>query len=244
MTYKIGIICITTEGSTVCEKRISFLGGAKGNYPAYSVEAIPFKETFPVLFSRNWQQLANLIVESINNLPKNVDFVIIPSNTPHYAYDLIHAQSPKPVLDLIEITAEACKQANYKKVAILGTKLTMREGLYEKKIAARDIELIVPPENICDIIDALIREVLVPGKPISKGSEREKQFQETLALIKGAINCDAFILGCTELTPFGEYLTSIDTTLLLAQVAYNIAMNEDSASLSYYAHKQENIKNH
>jgi len=236
MPYKIGIICITTEGSTVCEKEISRLGGLEGQYPRYAVEAIPVYIYSPSLFARNWQALSELIIEAINNLPKNVDFIIMPSNTPHYAYDLIRTQSSKPVLNLIDITADACQQAGYKRVAILGTKLTMTAGLYQEKIVSRGMELVVPSLKICDALESLIRYVLIPGLSIAPGTPNGEKFQFVMKSIKENIMCDAFILGCTELTPCAEYLSpTIDTTLLLARVAFKIAMEEDKALLMKYS---------
>ena len=236
MPYKIGIICITTEGSTVCEKEISRLGGIDGEYPRYAVEAIPVYLHAPPLFAKNWEALATLIVESINNFSKDVDFIIMPSNTPHYAYELVRAQSPKPVLNLIDITADACQQAGYKRVAILGTKLTMTDGLYQEKIELRGMELIVPSNEICDELESLIRYVLIPGLSIDAGTLHGEKFRRVMKLIKENIICDAFILGCTELTPCAEYLEpTIDTTLLLARVAFKIAMEEDAKLLMQYS---------
>lgn len=189
----------------------------------------------PPLFAKNWQAFAALIMESIHNFPKDVDFIIMPSNTPHYAYELIRAQSPKPVLNLIDITADACQQAGYKRVAILGTKLTMTDGLYQENIESRGMELIVPSNEICDELESLIRYVLMPGISITPGSANGEKFQRVMKLIKENVICDVFILG-SELTPCAEYLSpTIDTTLLLAQIAFKIAMEEDKKLLMNYS---------
>lgn len=235
--FTIGIVDVTTVGSTICQRRINELGGLLGNYPEFAVHSFPFKEYRPATINKDWVRMAELVSASIDKLNRmNVDFIIIPSNTPHYAYKEFTKNSSVPILDLIEITAQACKEANIKKVAILGTKATMMGGLYKDKIEVKGMSLVIPLVDTCDVIHKFIMDEIVPGQV------NEYTRQTVLKLIR-AIECDGFILGCTELpevystAEIGK--TAIDTTRLLAEVAFNIAMTEDrKLMMSYATHMQ------
>lgn len=221
----IGIVDVTTVGSTICQRRINELGGPLGDHPEFAVHSIPFIEYRPAVINKDWKRIAELVSLSIEKLSRlNVNFVIIPSNTNHYAYDSFSRNSPVPVLDLIEVTARACQEAEVRRVAILGTKSTMTGGLYEQKIENRDMTLVVPSEEICEAIDKFIMEEIVPGKV------NERTRQKALKLIQ-TIDCGGFILGCTELpevyssADLGK--VAIDTTRLIAEVAFKIAKEEN-----------------
>ena len=233
--YKIGIVNVTTVGSAICQNRISELGGPEGDYPEYFVHAYPFKKYRESVIKQDWATMRDLIIGSLQHLnTAGADFIIIPSNTPHYAYDDFAQHSEAPILDLTEITAEACEKSKLKKVAILGTKATMTGGLYKQKIESRGMELVVPSEEICNAIHEFIMNEIVPGKV--NPDTRKK----VLELIQ-SVDCDGFILGCTELpevyssTDLGK--TAIDTTRLIAEVAFDIAMRKDEENMNRYAHR-------
>lgn len=240
MMYTIGIVDITTVGSTICQRRISELGGISGNHPPFAVHSIPFKLYRDPVIHADWESMAALVTQSIEELTRlDVDFIIIPSNTPHYAYDTYAKLASVPVLNLIAISADACEQAKLKKIAILGTKATMTGGLYQDKLEKRGLSLIVPEAHICDAVHTFIMEEIVPGK-VSETSRKT-----VLELIQ-SMDCDGYILGCTELpevyhaTEIGK--PAIDTTRLLAEVAFDIAMREDEALMLSYSVNAAEVK--
>lgn len=223
--FFIGIVDVTTVGSTICQRRLNELGGPEGDHPPFAVHSIPFKEYRPAVINKDWDTMSTLIKKSIEQLQKmKIDFIIIPSNTPHYAYNEFARNSTIPIINLIEITAHACKEAGLKRVAILGTKATMTGGLYKNNLERKNMSLVVPSEKICESIHNFIMDEIVPGKVT------EETRQKILKLIQ-SIDCDGYILGCTELPEvynsheLGK--TAIDTTRLLAEVAFKIAINED-----------------
>lgn len=221
---KIGIVDITTVGSTICQRQIVELGGPNANHPEFFVYSLPFSAYKPAIISEDWDKLAELILSSIDVLVKvGVSFVIIPSNTPHYAYDIISTKTPVPILDITEIAADECKRENLKKVAILGTNATMKGGLYLKKLEERGIILVVPTNETCTAVHNFIMNEIIPNQVNAVTRA------DVLALLK-EIKCDGYILGCTELPEvystedFGK--PAIDTTRLLANTAFQMAMSK------------------
>ena len=104
-----------------------------------------------VFIAKNWISLGNKICQSIKLLEKvGNDFVIIPSNTPHYTIEMIEKNSPLKVINLIEIVAYECHRKGYSKALVLGTKLTMQRGLYNKILKSRNITSITPIHDIYD----------------------------------------------------------------------------------------------
>jgi len=154
------------------------------------------------------------VLKSIRKLKKvGADFIIIPSNTPHYAIEKIMAQSELPVLNLIEITVKACLANNYKRLGVLGTEATMCGGLYEKYLEKYGLIAVIPDAEFRKRIDKFIMDEIIPSK-VTKAT-----FDLVAADIQN-LNCDAVILGCTELlevyTEQNLKKPTLDTTRLLA----------------------------
>jgi len=185
------------------------------------MHAFSFKRYKEVIIKQDWDGLANIILESIYKLKlAGADFVIIPSNTPHYGFKRINDESPLPVLNLISLTADECQRLGFKKVAVLGTTLTMKNGLYADPLKTRGIDSVIPDNELCDSINSLIMDKIIPSK-INPLNVRK---------IADAINniaCDAVILGCTELPEVYNQgninKPIIDTTRLLACKALEFA---------------------
>ncbi|PIQ43539.1 MAG: hypothetical protein COV52_07700 [Gammaproteobacteria bacterium CG11_big_fil_rev_8_21_14_0_20_46_22] len=163
--------------------------------------------------------MGELILRSIRVLEQHCDFIIIPSNTPHYCYDFFVRASKVPVLNLIDIAAEECSRRAYKKVAVLGTKPTMQDGLYSKALSGRGIEILPLSDGACEAIHDFIIHEIIPEKVSLSSTQYIRGLIEKLS-------CDAVILGCTELPEvFGNTLSipSVDTTRLLARAAVEYA---------------------
>lgn len=216
----IGIVDITTVGACICANEIVALAArsdSSGRHPEFTMHSFSFDEYKELVISQNWTALAIKILKSIEKLKlAGAEFIIIPSNTPHYGIKLIQEKSSLPVLNLIELTANECHRNGYKRVGVLGTKFTMQAGLYDTYLKERGITPVIPDENTCEKINRLIMEEIIPSKINPKNVEEVKVLIQQL-------DCDAVILGCTELP---EVFNSqklgrpaIDTTRLLARVA-------------------------
>jgi aspartate racemase len=220
----IGIVNITTVGACLCANEI-VAQAAKldptGKHPEFTMHAFPYDQYRDSILRKDWFTLSTKICQSIQLLGKaGADFIIIPSNTPHFAIDLIQKTSSLPVVNLIHIVADECQRRGFSKVLILGTKLTMQGQLYQTVLNSKNIMSIIPSDDECDQIEHLIRNELIPSKFNST----------TINDIKNDIQkyeCDAVILACTELPLVynEENLKKpvIDTTRFLAQHALRLA---------------------
>lgn len=231
---KIGIIAITTPGATMCAEhlvKIAALNGQGANHPEYYIHARPTSQYINAINQEDWQTISNLVIDSVKELAKlGVTLFIMPSNTPHMAWDYIEKSlseinkdrsDPIHFINLIDATVQHCIEQNYKSVLLLGTAQTMRGTLYQDKFNKLNISCYTPDEEDINFIDKYIKDKLIKNmtdeedtnKLIEIIDKNHKQYQ-----------FDAVILGCTELPMIlKEYsLPLIDTTYLLAYRASNV----------------------
>ncbi|MCD6045036.1 MAG: amino acid racemase [Gammaproteobacteria bacterium] len=222
----IGIVNITTVGACICANEIvaEYIRINKTEmHPEFSIHSFPFAKYKKYVLERDWVGLSNLILLSIAKLCSiGCDFVIIPSNTPHYAIKTIIERAPVPVLNVIELVSDECVIRGYKKVCVLGTKMTMQGGLYEEYLHKRGIVAITPDEQGCNLIHSLIFDYIIPQK------EERAHFSAMIAdtVIK-EMDCDAVILACTELPDVYNEANLlkpvVDTTRFIAHKAIEFA---------------------
>ncbi len=225
IAYKhIGITIVTMVGATICANeiiRLALLKNSNGAHPEITMHALPFKYYKSAVTTKNWGYIAELILESINKIKAaGADFVIIPSNTPHYAIRSIQQHSPLPVLNLIQLVVEECKKQNYSSATVLGTIATMQDGLYSNALVNAGVKPIIPPQNLCNKINRLIMDQIIP-------STIDFRFVEDVGSDVRLLKSDVAILGCTELPQVYNSTTLkmpvLDTTYILAKSALDFA---------------------
>ncbi|CAF2949565.1 unnamed protein product [Rotaria sp. Silwood2] len=224
----IGIVDITTVGACLCANEIVAQAAkinSSGKHPEFTMHAFSYDQYKDCIFKKDWVTLANKICESIRLLEKvGANFVIIPSNTPHFSIDLIEKNSPLTVVNLIKLVADECHRRGFSKVLVLGTKLTMQGGLYNEVLKSKNITPMIPTDDVCDKIEHLIRNEIIPSQINSTTVEDIQQDIQKY-------DCNAVILGCTELpVVYNENNLGkpvVDTTRLLAHYALKLAIDDN-----------------
>ena len=147
----IGIAANTAEGAALCYKTIVVEAGkvlGKSIHPeislhSYSLNIYDQKEDI-----KDWDGLAVIVNSSIEKLAlTGADFIIMPSNHPHYAIKQIQSLSSLPVLSIVAITVAECQEKGYKTVGILGIANTMSGGLYETPLKEAGLTPVVPTKK-------------------------------------------------------------------------------------------------
>lgn len=126
------------------------------------------------------------------------DIIAIPCNTAHIFYDSVRRASDIPVMNIIHLTAEFCRQMGDKRVGVLSTEGTARAGEYENALKEAGIEYIPCTEEEQEIVNRVIYENIKKGITPDTG--------EFLAVAEAmrARGCQRIILGCTELSVLKE----------------------------------------
>jgi aspartate racemase len=228
----IGVAGITIPGSLLCidaivEESYKHFGQDSGKHPRITYTNPSLSEIDPPIIGKQWDKVAEDLIASVDILAKaGADFIIIPSNSPHYAVPEVQRKSPVEVLSIVDITVEECQRRGFKKVGILGVSVTMSDGLYEAPLRAVGIEPLTPAPADQQGINDLLHSEVIHGKPTSETASRMRTFIQKL---KDA-GCDAFIAGCTEIpvviaSEEESPLPFVDTTRLLAKRAFAKAIS-------------------
>ena len=219
----IGIVACSAEGAALCYRIICIEGMklmGKHSHPEVTMHTHPLNEYMRHIEAGNWDRVADLMLSSAEKVAKaGADFIICPDNTIHQAFDRVIEKSPLPWLHIAEmVTAEAARK-NYKCVGILGTRYLMEGPVYPTKLAALDIEHLIPTTNERERINEIIFNQLVKGQFTTKS---RAYFTKVIDRLKNR-GCDAVVLGCTEIplliSQEDSPLPTLDSTQLLAMAA-------------------------
>jgi len=119
----------------------------------------------------------------------NCDFIIMVCNTIHLYHKELQSKIKTSLLDLREEVKNYLIKNKIKSALIIGTKSTIKQGLYRNE----EIALIEPSDEEIDIFsDAIIN--------FNKGFKRDKQIVKTKEICNSYFSkgIETIILGCTE----------------------------------------------
>lgn len=167
-----------------------------------------------------WEKCATKLASVAQTLQQaGANFIVICTNTMHKVVTNIEAAINIPVLHITEPTIYALQKANITKVGLIGTKYTMEEDFYKKRLEDTGIEVIIPSQDDRNIINNIIFKELCLGECNSAALNKMKHVIHALSL-KGA---KGIILGCTELglliSPVDCRLPLFDTAAIHAEAA-------------------------
>ena len=183
----------------------------------YSVD---FDEIERCQSSGDWRRSGEILAGAAQALERaGADFLLLCTNTMHKVYDQIQAAVSVPVLHIADVTLEALRAQGLRRVALLGTRYTMEQDFYKRRLAEGGLEVLIPKAADRRELNRVIFEELCRGviSPHSKA-----YFLRVLEDLKSA-GAEGAILGCTEIGLLvGQEDTDLplfDTTLLHAKAA-------------------------
>lgn len=192
----------------------------------YSVD---FADIEALQRSGDWDRAGELLAEAAVKLQAaGADCLVLCTNTMHKVAAVIETAVTIPLLHIADATAEAILQAGLSKVALLGTRFTMEQDFYKKRLTeSYGLEVLVPDEESRALVHQVIYQELCLGlvKPDSR-----LQYQQIMAdlVVQGA---EAIILGCTEIALLVSAedcaVPLFDTTFLHAQKAADYALEQE-----------------
>ena len=118
--------------------------------------------------------------------------ISIPCNTSTYFHEKLQKQINIPISNMIENTANHIKEKGYHKTAILATEGTIKSNLYQQALENNKIKYTLPNE---EKVMSIIYDYVKKGKKVPKNL-----WEETIK----NLDCDCYILGCTELSILKE----------------------------------------
>lgn len=190
------------------------------------VYSVDFAEIEALQRSGDWDKAGELLAEAAVKLQAaGAECIVLCTNTMHKVAAAIEAAVTIPLLHIADATAEAIQAAGLHKVALLGTRFTMEQDFYKKRLTdGYGLTVLVPDEDSRALVHQVIYQELCLG--VVKDSSR-LQYQQIMADLV-AQGAEAVILGCTEITLLVSAedcaVPLFDTTFLHAQKAADFAL--------------------
>jgi aspartate racemase len=171
--------------------------------------SLNFEEFKPPAELKDWFQPFTMLPEIAKNLESaGADCIAICANTPHIAADVIQQNIGIPLIHIAEAAANEIELRDIKRVAFLGTKITMEESFFKDKLLKKQIEVLIPEKEDREFINnAVFNEM---GKGVFS-AETKKRFIEIInSLVEQGAG--GVILGCTE---FPHLIKEVDCSVPL-----------------------------
>lgn len=170
-----------------------------------------------------WQQAGEQLADAARGLERaGAGALLLATNTMHKVAGAIEAAVSIPLLHIGDAVGQALQQRGVSKAALLGTRFTMQEDFYKRRLAERfGIQTLLPSTDAMAEIDRIIFAELCrgefhqPARDFYLGVLRQLRDQ----------GAEAAILGCTEI---GLLLEGVDSPLPLVDSTYeHVAMGLD-----------------
>jgi aspartate racemase len=190
--------------------------------------SIDFEEIERLQHEGEWGELTKLMIDAAQKLKgAGAEFIVICTNTMHKMVGETQNNVNIPILHIADATAEKIVKKGLRKVGLLGTKFTMEQDFYKKRLKEKyNIEVIIPADNERKVIHDVIYDELCRGIIRQSSKERFKKIIKNL-ITNGA---EGVILGCTEIPLLIKEedveVPLFDTTTIHAKSAVEFALKE------------------
>jgi aspartate racemase len=217
----VGIIGGTGPESTIAYYRQIIAGyrarKADGNYPSLIINSIDLKKLLDLAAAGHLEELTTYLLDEVRKLAAaGADFGILAAVTPHLVFDALAAQSPIPLISIVEVTRDAAAALGLKRLGIFGTRFAMEATFFPNVLQKSGIAVVLPaPEERNFIhekyLGELVNGILLPETRIG--------LLKIVSRMKTEEHIDGLILGGTELPlilPKAKYegILFLDTTKL------------------------------
>lgn len=158
--------------------------------------SVDFDEIEQLQMAGEWGKAAELLANEGRLLQAaGADLIVLCTNTMHKVADAIEAATTVPFLHLADVTADAVAKAGISSVGLLGTRFTMEEDFYVKRLQSHGLRVVIPSPEERVIVNRVIYEELVLGEV---REESRAEYRRIIGEL-GARGAQGVILGCTEI---------------------------------------------
>jgi len=190
------------------------------------LSSVNFAEIERLQHLGDWTQLGEILTAEAKRLEQaQADFILIATNTMHKVADIVQNAIQIPLLHIADATAQELVKQKHKKVGFIGTRYSMEEDFYIKRLEEQyGLEVITPQKQDRDEIHRIIYDELCLGKILPESREIYIDIVNRLQ----ASGAEAVIEGCTEITLLLQQehvsVPLFDTTYIHAKAAVDKAL--------------------
>ncbi len=184
----------------------------------YSVD---FAEIEKLQHAGDWDAAGAVLADAARSLKAGgAQLLVICTNTMHKVADAVEAASGLPLLHIADATGDAIRARGITRIGLLGTRFTMEQDFYRRRLIERHgLDVLVPEPDERDLVHRVIYDELCQGVIRDESRAQYRRVMDGL-VARGA---QGIILGCTEIGLLvGEGDASVplfDTTALHARAA-------------------------
>jgi aspartate racemase len=169
----------------------------ESEFPPIIINSIHMTKMLNLIGQNKLIEVTDYLLSEIIKLHKaGADFAAMASNTPHVVFNELQCQSPIPLISIVEVACDAAKNANLKKVGVLGTRFTMQGTAYPNTFSQAKIDVVAPNPIEQDFIHNIYMTELVKGILLPDTKLKLREIIEAMILRD---NIDGVILAGTEL---------------------------------------------
>lgn len=190
--------------------------------------SLDFAEVEELQSTGRWGEAGALLGSAAGALEKaGADLLLICTNTMHKVASQIAAGLSIELLHIADATGSRIVEDRFEKVGLLGTRFTMEEDFYRSVLEKRyGLKVVVPAQEDRRIIDSVIFDELCRGEI----NDRSRDEYRRIARDLGEQDCQAIILGCTEISlllrPEDTDMVLYDTTAIHADSAVTAMLDQ------------------
>ncbi|EDD5412134.1 aspartate/glutamate racemase [Salmonella enterica subsp. enterica serovar Enteritidis] len=161
------------------------------------LHSVDFHEIEECQRNGEWDKAGELLANAALGLQRaGAEAIVLCTNTMHKVSDVIESRCPLPFLHIADATGKAIKSQGMNRVALLGTRYTMEQDFYRKRLEQKfSLETIVPEAEERARINSVIFDELCLGE--CKPESRQYYLQVIGQLAEQG--AQAVIFGCTEI---------------------------------------------
>ena len=191
--------------------------------------SVDFHEVERLQHAGDWAAAGRLLAQAGRSLElAGADLLVLCTNTMHKVAPAIESAVAIPLFHIADPTATEIKHSGFKLVGLIGTRFTMEQEFYRKRLQAlHEIEVLVPDEPDREVIHRVIYAELCLGKVVEASRIQYRHIIKKLV----ASGAEAIILGCTEISLLVQANDStvplFDTTSIHARKAAEWAMSTE-----------------
>ena len=169
----------------------SKLGGLQ--FAEYVIYSLNFSD----VQAKGWNDAFELLLNACESLKRSgADCIALCANTAHLYADRLQDRIKLPMIHVGVETAKAIRKQGFKKAGLLGTKFTMEQDFYRRKLEEYGLEVLIPEkQETRDYIQHTVKEEL--GVGFINPTTKAKYISIVNELVDSGAEC--IILGCTEI---------------------------------------------
>lgn len=168
-----------------------------GRYPSILINSIDGIAFLALIAAGEPQPLIEHLSAAVEHLADGgADVALFASNTPHLVFDEVAAQSPIPLISIVEETSKAAVDQRLQKVGLIGARFTMERGFYQAVFKRAGISVVIPDELDREYVHERYFAELVEGSFLP---ETRKGIAAVVDRMRTGDQIQAVVLAGTEL---------------------------------------------